>query len=64
MPERCNGSNFEKRTRTFPAIKSDKIRRLSPKEVCGLDTLLWNWFYETGEPLAYVLYRRAEEETS
>ena len=34
-----------------------------PKEVCCMDPEpLWTWFCMTGEPLAYLLYRSAEEQ--
>ena len=49
--------------RPFPAIKSDNIRRLAQKEVCGMDTqALWESFCRTGEPLVYLLYQAAREE--
>ena len=49
--------------RPFPAIKSDSIRRLFQKEVCGMDTqALWESFCRTGEPLVYLLYQAARED--
>ena len=49
--------------RTFPAIKSDNIRRLCQKEVCGMDLqMLWECFCLTGEPLVYLLYQAARED--
>lgn len=48
--------------RTFPAIKSDNIRRLCQKEVCGMDLqMLWECFCLTGEPLVYLLYQAARD---
>ena len=51
--------------RTFPAIESDKFRRLLQKEVCGMDTQrLWECFCLTGEPLVYLLYQAALDQES
>ena len=52
--------------RNFPRIHFDLLRRLFPKEVCDMENMepapLWELFCLTGEPLAYMLYRSAEDE--
>ena len=47
----------------FPHIAFDISRRLSPKEVCAMEPeLFWGLFAATGRPLAYMLFRSAEQE--
>lgn len=51
----------------YPHISTHRIRRFSKdypvKEVSDMDAeSYWELFCMTGEPLAYMLYRAAEEE--
>ena len=54
-------------TGTFHVSFSTAIADYSQKEACDMDHMepapLWELFCLTGEPLAYMLYRSAEDET-
>lgn len=54
-------------TGTFHVSFSTAIADYSQKEVCDVRNMepapLWELFCLTGEPLAYMLYRSAEDET-
>ena len=54
-------------TETFHASFSTLFADYSQKEVCDMSNMepapLWELFCLTGEPLAYMLYRSAEDET-
>ena len=45
-------------------MSSDVIRRLSIKEGCRMESeLCWEVFCATGEPMAYLLFKAAGEDT-